>query len=125
MPDLLTRDPNLDVCPNFSSAPFEVTQALMLANGMMDEQVVNVLQDVWTAQNNVEHDQWTQEAEAREVAAATGEQQGNGKRQQQHPETPQMAPQADDIDCLECEQKEKLKLWAFNPNMQVSNIIIP
>ncbi|KAG6836174.1 hypothetical protein H0H87_005038, partial [Tephrocybe sp. NHM501043] len=95
----------------------------MLANGMMDEQVVNALQDAWTAQNNVERDQWTQEAEAREAAAAAGEQQGDGKRWKQHPKTPQMAPQADNIDCLEHKQKAKLKLWAFNPNMQVSNII--
>ncbi|KAG6853722.1 hypothetical protein H0H87_008343, partial [Tephrocybe sp. NHM501043] len=62
-------------------------------------------------------------AEAREAAAAASEQQGNGKRWQLQPKAPQTAPQADNIDSLEHEQKAKLKLQVFNPNMQVSNII--
>ncbi|KAG6913389.1 hypothetical protein DXG01_007232, partial [Tephrocybe rancida] len=73
------------------------------------------------------------ETEAREVVAAAaggqgdrgGNGDGDGQQQQQQQDGPQPSPQADDSEHLERDQKAKLKLRVFDPNMQVSNVIVP
>ncbi|KAG6904885.1 hypothetical protein DXG01_006458, partial [Tephrocybe rancida] len=129
---LLMRDPNLDVCPDFSSAPFEPTRALMRATGMTDKEAVTSLQEAWTTHNDAEQDHWEQETEAWNSAAAQGDQGREGRQQQQQhqqpppePQQQQAEPQPADEELTECEHKARLKLRVFNPQMRVGNTLAP
>ncbi|KAG6812363.1 hypothetical protein H0H87_009830, partial [Tephrocybe sp. NHM501043] len=131
-PQLLTRDPSYDICPDFTSPPFKPMRALMRATGMTDKEAVTSLQMAWVMQNNAERERWEQEAEARAAAEAQEEQRRREEEQQQQvqpephprPEATQTAPTIDK-EGAEQSRKARSKLRAFNPNVQVGNALAP
>ncbi|KAG6905765.1 hypothetical protein DXG01_000843, partial [Tephrocybe rancida] len=124
-PQLLMRDPNLDVCPDFSSAPFEPTCALMRATGMTDEEAVTSLQEAWTTHNNTEQDRWEQETEARNAAAAQVIKVEKAGSSSSDNSSPRQNCNSTDEELTERERKARLKLRAFNPQMRVGNTLAP
>ncbi|KAF5384248.1 hypothetical protein D9615_003417 [Tricholomella constricta] len=89
MAALLVRDPNLDICPDFDSEPFEPMRELLRNTGLTNQAAIDALRDAWVTRNNQLRDRWTQEAEARQALADAAALQ----EQEQPPQPPQPQPQ--------------------------------
>ncbi|GLB43099.1 hypothetical protein LshimejAT787_1205480 [Lyophyllum shimeji] len=127
MAERLTRDPNLDECPDFSLEPFAPMRALLRGTGLTKEDAVTSLKDAWTEHNRQLRERWDREAEDRQ-AGADGAPQGepaDGKQQQQQLEEPPAQQQEADEERPEKEKKTKSKLRAFDPDLSVASVLAP
>ncbi|KAF5377919.1 hypothetical protein D9615_006696 [Tricholomella constricta] len=148
MAALLVRDPNMEVCPDFDSEPFEPMRLLMRNTGLTDEQAVDALREAWMTRNDQLRDRWTQEADARAAAAEAAaqlqqqqeeeelmrEQEARRQQlllQQQNQQVQPLPPDQQEEgeapqEPVEDEQRRtKLKLRSFDPNLSVASVIVP
>ncbi|KAF5380198.1 hypothetical protein D9615_006169 [Tricholomella constricta] len=140
MAALLERDPNLDICPDFDSEPFEPMRELLRNTGITNQQAIDSLRNAWVTRNDQLRDRWAQEADARQALAdaAAMQQQGGQQPQQQAPPPPRDPPRPDDGQEEEEQQEEpgtdgrpdrekraRPKLQSFDPNLPVASVIVP
>ncbi|KAF5384799.1 hypothetical protein D9615_000945 [Tricholomella constricta] len=145
MAALLVRDPNLEVCPDFDSEPFEPMRLLMRNTGLTNEQAVDALREAWVTRNDQLRNRWDQEADARTAAAEAAErarqqqeeeerrQQEEEERRQQLAQQQQIQPPAPEQEMDELQRdpageeqrRAKLKLRSFDPNLSVASVIVP
>ncbi|KAF8151701.1 hypothetical protein B0H34DRAFT_728648 [Crassisporium funariophilum] len=125
---ILNRDPNLDVCPDFASDPFEPMRALLRNTGLSDEAATTSLKDAWTEHNTRLREQWEREAGDRraeaEAAAQREHEEREGPQQQPRQQPPAQLPEVDE-ERPDKEKKMKSKLRAFNPDLSVASVLAP
>ncbi|GLB44038.1 hypothetical protein LshimejAT787_1502220 [Lyophyllum shimeji] len=124
MAERLARDPNLDVCPDFSSEPFAPMRALLQGTGLTEEEAVASLKDAWTEHNRQLRERWDREAEDRQAGADGAPQGQPAEGEQQLGELPAREQEADE-ERPEKEKKMKSKLRAFNPDLSVASVLAP
>ncbi|KAF5373263.1 hypothetical protein D9615_007475 [Tricholomella constricta] len=130
MAALLVRDPNLDICPDFDSEPFEPMRELMRNTGLTDEQAIDALREAWTTRNDQLRERWAHEAEARRARAEAEAQQPQDQVQQPPPPPPaNIQPEGEEIGAGEertdRERRGKPKLRSFDPNLSVASVLVP
>ncbi|KAG1784995.1 uncharacterized protein HD556DRAFT_1250545 [Suillus plorans] len=59
----IRSDPNLNICPDYNSEDFENTRAQLVNENTTEDQVVQLLRNIWLANNNLEKHLWQQQAE--------------------------------------------------------------
>ncbi|KAG2750588.1 hypothetical protein P692DRAFT_201692175, partial [Suillus brevipes Sb2] len=56
--DRIRQDPNLEVCPDYASDAFAQTRALLENDQVNQEQAVQMLRNIWEANNNAAKARW-------------------------------------------------------------------
>ncbi|KAG0701938.1 hypothetical protein DFH29DRAFT_1049192 [Suillus ampliporus] len=57
----IQNDPNLNVCPDYTSEDFVNTRAQLINENTTEEQVVQLLKNIWTANNRADKRLWQQQ----------------------------------------------------------------
>ncbi|KAG1866766.1 hypothetical protein F4604DRAFT_1524080, partial [Suillus subluteus] len=54
-------DPNLNICPDYASKDFVDTRAQLISEDITEEQAIQLLKNIWQANNNTEKGLWQQQ----------------------------------------------------------------
>ncbi|KAG1790644.1 uncharacterized protein HD556DRAFT_1204278, partial [Suillus plorans] len=57
----IRNDPNLDVCPDYASEDFVATRAQLINENTTDAQAIQLLKNIWEANNNMDKRRWQQQ----------------------------------------------------------------
>lgn len=109
----IEQDPNLELCPDFTSVPYDPLRALMVNAGSTEEEAVNQLADTWRQENQIRREAWQQQVEEDQLAIDEADRL---IREQEAEER--------DATCRECEKK-KAKINDFDTDRSVGSFIAP
>jgi len=98
----IERNPNLELCPDFASAPYNLLCTLIVNAGSTEEEAVNQLVDAWRQKNQIRRETWQQQVEedrlAEEEANHLVREQEAEERDTAHREREKKRPKMSDFD---------------------------
>ena len=109
----IEHDPNLEPCPDFASAPYNLLRAVVVNAGSTEEEAVNQLVDAWRQENQIRQETWQQQVEEDRLA----EEEANNLIREQ---------EAEERDTARRErEKKRPKMNDFDTNKSVGSFIAP